>query len=150
MMLFNTTYNNQDYVRENVLVVEKNYYEIRETMIILYKIAITISSLAFLFYGFNCLYSNDMRHEFKRFGLTDGQRKFTGILQLAGGLGLALGYFTSIYILLFAAIGLCLLMIMGFGVRLKVKDNIPQSLPSLIFAIANAYISFVILNKILV
>jgi hypothetical protein len=91
-----------------------------------------------------------MRHEFKRFGLTDGQRKFTGILQLAGGLGLALGYFTSIYILLFAAIGLCLLMIMGFGVRLKVKDNIPQSLPSLIFAIANAYISFVILTKIIV
>lgn len=82
-----------------------------------------------------------MINEFKRFRLSAGQRKITGILQLVGGLGLAVGYFTSKYILLFAAAGLCLLMIMGFGVRLKIKDSLFESLPSLIFAIINAYIA---------
>ncbi len=117
-------------------------------MIILYKIAIAVSSLAFIFYGFNCLYSRSMRNEFKRFGLTDGQRKLTGILQLAGGLGLLVGYFQSIYILIAAAFGLCLLMILGFGVRLKVKDGILESLPSLIFAIINAYIGLITFTNI--
>lgn len=84
-----------------------------------------------------------MRNEFKRFGLTDGQRKLTGILQIAGSLGLGLGYFISTYILLFAAFGLCLLMIMGFGIRLKIKDPIIESLPSLIFAVINGYIGFI-------
>jgi len=89
-----------------------------------------------------------MVNEFRRFGLSDGRRKLTGILQLFGGLGLAIGYFTSAYILLFASAGLCLLMIIGFGVRLKIKDSIIESLPSLIFAIINAYIGFITLTNI--
>jgi hypothetical protein len=117
-------------------------------MIILYKIAIAMSSLAFIFYGFNCLYSKGMINEFKRFGLTDSQRKLTGILQLAGGLSLGVGYFKSMYILSFAAFGLCLLMIMGFSVRLKNKDGIVESLPSLIFAIINGYIGFITFTNI--
>lgn len=112
-------------------------------MITTYNIAITISAIAFLFYGFNCLYSVDFAREFKRFGLNDRQRKFTGILQLAGSLGLGLGYFISMYLLLFAAVGLSLLMLIGFGVRLRIKDNLYQSFPSLIFALVNAYISYI-------
>ncbi len=112
-------------------------------MVITYNIAITISILAFLFYGFNCLYSEGFAREFKRFGLKDRQRKLTGILQLAGSVGLGVGYFISMYLLLFAAVGLSLLMLIGFGVRLKIKDNLYQSLPSLIFAIVNAYIGFI-------
>lgn len=112
-------------------------------MILLYEIAITISSLAFIFYGFNCLYSMGMRVEFKRFGLTNGMRKLSGILQLAGGLGLSAGYFTSKYILLIAAFGLCLLMILGFGVRLNIRDSIIESLPSLMLAIINSYIVYI-------
>ncbi|MDC0008154.1 DoxX family protein [bacterium] len=116
---------------------------------ILYKIAIAVSSLAFIFYGFNCIYGKVMRDEFKRYGLTDSQRKLTGILQIIGGLGLAVGYFLSIYLLVFAAFGLSLLMIMGFGVRLKIKDSILQSLPSLIFAIVNAYIGLITVTNII-
>jgi len=109
-------------------------------MISLYDAAILISSVAFLFYGFNCLFSQVMVAEFRRFGLNDGQRKITGILQLIGSLGIGIGYFTSTLLLLIAAAGLCLLMIIGFGVRIKIKDSLLESLPSLIFAIMNAYI----------
>ncbi|MGB5553646.1 MAG: DoxX family protein [Flavobacteriaceae bacterium] len=84
-----------------------------------------------------------MANEFRRFGLSDGQRKLTGILQLLGGLGLAIGYFTSAHILLFASVGLCLLMLLGFGVRIKIRDSLRESLPSLIFAFINAYIALI-------
>ena len=109
----------------------------------IYKSAIIISSISFIFYGFNCLYSKAMVNEFRRFGLSNGQRKLTGILQLFGGLGLAIGYFTSAYILLFASVGLCLLMLIGFGVRLKIRDSLLESLPSFIFALINAYLVFI-------
>lgn len=117
-------------------------------MIFLYKIALAVSSLAFVFYGFNCLFSKEMINEFKRFGLTDGQRKLTGTLQLAGGIGLAMGYFTSMYLVLLAAVGLCVLMIMGFIVRLRIKDSVYQSLPSLLLALLNLYIVIMILSGI--
>ena len=51
-----------------------------------------------------------MRNEFKRFGLTHGQRKLTGILQLVGSLGLLVSYFQSIYILIATAFGLAYLL----------------------------------------
>ncbi len=116
---------------------------------IVYKSAIIISYISFLFYGFNCLFSKGTVKEFRRFGLSDGQRKLTGILQLLGGLGLGVGYFTSVYILLFAAAGLCLLMLIGFGVRLKIKDGLLKSLPSFIFAIINGYIAFITITNVL-
>lgn len=110
---------------------------------LIYKITIIISCLAFLFYGLNCLFSKEMIKEFRRFGLSNGQRKLTGALQLFASIGMGIGYFKLPILLLSAAIGLSLLMIVGFGVRLKIKDSLLLSLPSLVFAIVNAFIAFI-------
>ena len=80
-----------------------------------------------------------MRQEFKRFGLNTLQRNVTGILQVLGGLGLFLGI---VYPLIgaIAAAGLSLLMLLGFVVRLKIRDSMRQTFPSFIFMLLNAYL----------
>jgi len=70
--------------------------------------------------------------------VNDSQRKLTGFLQLAGGFGFGVGYFISVYLLLLSAVGLSLLMLIGFDVRLKIKHKLCQSLPSPISALVNA------------
>jgi len=80
--------------------------------------------------------------EFDRFGLSK-QRVLTGILQLLGGLGILIGWVYNLYTLIFtAALGLTLLMFLGFGVRIKIKDSIQQALPSLLFGFLNAYLTY--------
>lgn len=108
-------------------------------MIILH-ITIILSSSAFLYYGIECLLSQKMKDEFARFGLKK-QRVLTAYLQLAGGLGLLVGYFFSPILIFVAAAGLTLLMLLGFAVRIKIRDSIPESLPSLILGLVNLYIA---------
>ena len=103
------------------------------------NLAVLLSSCAFLFYGVNCLVSQKMRDEFVRFGL-GRQRILTGILQLLGALGLIFGYFFSPLIACISAGGLTILMFSGFVVRIKIRDSVLESLPSLIFALINLYI----------
>ena len=79
-----------------------------------------------------------MKLEFERYELQKF-RKLVGYLQLLGGFGLILGLIFQ-PILIFASGGLALLMFLGFGVRLKMKDGFLLSLPSLIFMILNLYI----------
>ncbi len=79
-----------------------------------------------------------MKEEFKRFGL----EKFgalTAILELSGALGLLVGFYFNI-ILLISSAGLALLMLLGVIVRLKVKDNIRVTLPAIFFMLLNLYI----------
>ncbi|MBP2830703.1 DoxX family protein [Aquimarina sp. U1-2] len=102
-------------------------------------IVVFISAISFLFYGISCLFSTRMKNEFIRFGLAK-RRTLTGILQLIGGVGLILGYFFSPTLLILSSGGLALLMILGFGVRLKIKDPILAAIPALVYAILNIYI----------
>jgi hypothetical protein len=88
-----------------------------------------------------------MNTEFKRYGLDD-QRTLVGTLQLAGALGLILGYFYSPLVCLFSALGLSLLMLLGFGVRLKIRDSILQSTPALLYAVVNGYIALLLLQNL--
>ncbi len=101
---------------------------------------ILISAISFLFYGLNCLFNKKMSQEFKRFGLSKFQ-KLTGILQIIGAIGLLIGYFYPILILI-ASAGLSLLMFLGFLVRLKIKDGLLVSLPSFAFMLLNLYIFY--------
>jgi hypothetical protein len=98
------------------------------------------SSLAFFYFGINCFYSDFIILEFERYGLPKF-RKITGFLQLLGAAGLLVGLYLSPMLLLLASIGLSLLMISGFIVRLKINDNFIQSSPSFIFAALNACIA---------
>lgn len=100
------------------------------------------SSLSFLFFGMACLYDARMKDEFIRYRLGD-KRRLIGFLQLLGGLGLFCGWLLSPLLALISALGLSLLMTLGFGVRINIKDTWLQSLPSLIYAILNAYLAVV-------
>ncbi len=98
------------------------------------------SGVAFIYFGINCFCSEFIISEFKRYKLP-AYRKLTGFLQLAGALGLLIGIIFK-PLLITAAVGLFLLMLSGFIVRLKIKDSLSKSLPSLSFALLNLYIAF--------
>ncbi len=79
-----------------------------------------------------------MKSEFKRFGL----EKFGFIiiaLQFLGAVGLLVGLKFN-PILMISSFGLALLMLSGFILRMKLKDNIWISLPALFYMGLNAYI----------
>jgi uncharacterized membrane protein YphA (DoxX/SURF4 family) len=99
------------------------------------------NAVAFFYYGLTCLFSSRMMREFIRFGLSPKQRLLTGILQLFGATGVLIGLLTPILGMLSTA-GLTLMMFMGFGVRLKIRNSIKQSVPSFTFMLLNAYLFY--------
>jgi hypothetical protein len=99
------------------------------------------SAISFIFFGIGCFMAPHMKLEFLRYGLVN-HRKLVGLLQVLGALGLLAGYYFSPFLVLISAGCLSLLMFLGFGVRIKIKDSIFQSTPALFYALINAYISF--------
>ena len=106
------------------------------------------SAFSFLFFGVACLVSAQMKAEFVRYGLAK-YRRMVGSLQLLGVLGLVLGYFFSPMLQASAAAGLSILMISGFTVRLRIRDNFLQSVPSFIYAVLNAYLFILLVDSLL-
>ncbi|MBT9391832.1 DoxX family protein [Hymenobacter sp. NST-14] len=103
-------------------------------------ILIWLSALSFLFYGVSYFTSQKLKDEFKRYGLA----KFgplTAVLEILGALGLLVGLQVSL-ILSVASGGLAVLMLLGFGVRMKIKDGFWLSLPSFLFMLLNAYLFY--------
>jgi hypothetical protein len=98
------------------------------------------SALAFVYFGIGCFNSKFIVSEFKRYGLA-GYRKLTGVLQLLGAVGLVVGLRYSPVLLLCAAAGLSLLMMAGFAVRMRIRDNFVQSFPAFTFAALNLLIA---------
>jgi hypothetical protein len=88
-----------------------------------------------------------MKTEFIRYGLNE-QRSLVGVLQLVGAVGLLAGHSYNQTIALIAALGLSLLMILGFGVRLKIRDSVIRSTPALLYAVINGYIFLKLSNLI--
>ncbi|RAJ26707.1 DoxX-like protein [Gelidibacter algens] len=74
-------------------------------------------------------------------------RRLTGYLQLLGAIGLLVGLYVSPIILLVASIGLSMLMLAGFIVRLKIKDNFIKSSPAFTFAAINLLIAIKTISK---
>lgn len=101
---------------------------------------IILSALTFIFYGLLCLLTNHMRTEFQRYGLSQF-RTLTGCLELAGGIGLLVGL-TFTPLRTFAAGGLALLMLLGVGVRIKMKDPLLQAMPAFVLMLLNAFICY--------
>ena len=108
------------------------------------KICVLISSFSFFAYTIYYFKSSKMEMEFKRFGL----EKFGLIiiaLQFLGATGLLVGLLFN-PLLIISSLGLALLMLAGFLVRLKLKDGILVSLPALFYMSLNAYIFLVSIN----
>ncbi len=107
----------------------------------LLNILILISAIAFLYYGLTFFTNSGMKEEFARYNL-DKFRNLIGCLQLLGGIGLLIGLIWHPALTISSG-GLALLMLIGFGVRVKMKDGFLESLPSFTFMILNGYICFV-------
>lgn len=98
-----------------------------------------ISGISFLFFGVASFTASQIKSEFIRYGLKNF-RKLVGILQLFGALGLLFGLLYSTFLQAISALGLSILMILGFIVRIRIRDSLIQSAPSLIYALLNAII----------
>lgn len=102
----------------------------------LLQIASILLFIVFIYYGIQCLFSIKMKREFQRFGLLNYQRMLTGILQLFGAVSLFVGVFEP-WIGAMASFGLGILMLLGFGVRIKIKDSFMETFPSFLFMTIN-------------
>jgi len=102
-----------------------------------------------MFFGISCFVDSRMRSEFIRYGLSK-YRPLVGVLQIIGALSLIIGYFYLPMLAFVASLGLSVLMILGFAVRLKIKDTTLQSSPSLIYCILNVIIAYSIYVNLLI
>ena len=93
---------------------------------------------SFLFFGLGCWFNPRLKEEFKRYGLSH-YRKLSAILQLLGAGGIGIGYQIELFWVLSTG-GLALLMLLGFGVRVKIRDSFIQSFPALFYCLLNLYL----------
>ena len=102
------------------------------------------SAISFIIYGILSFRSNIMKSEFKRWGISKF-RFIVGCAQLTGGFGLLIGYYFQIMTLI-SSFGLTLLMLLGFILRLTVKDGVIKSIPAFFYLLVNLYIFLINLN----
>ena len=79
-----------------------------------------------------------MELEFNRYRLAHF-RPLTGYLQILGGLGLFAGFYFR-PLTLVSSLGLATLMLMGVGVRLRIRDPLYAIAPAFIYFGLNLYI----------
>lgn len=101
-------------------------------------ICVLISSLSFYAYVASYFITPHMKSEFKRFDL-EKLGLLTIILEFLGATGLIVGLKFS-PILAISSLGLALLMLCGFIVRLKWKDSIWIASPAIFYMCLNTYI----------
>jgi hypothetical protein len=101
-------------------------------------VASGISASAFLFYGAGCFLSKRMVAEFARYRVP-GLRKWTGFLQMMAGAGLLAGYVYRPF-LLSAAGGLAVMMLVGVGIRIRIRDPWYAALPAFLLMLLNVLI----------
>ncbi len=80
-----------------------------------------------------------MLREFERFGLARF-RTLTGSLEALGGAGLLVGLW-FLPLLAASALGLSILMLLGVGVRLRMRDGVLLTLPALVLCVLNGYLA---------
>lgn len=95
-------------------------------------------AISFMGYGVSCLVTDHMVREFERYGLPR-YRVLTGLLQLMAAVGLIAGFRFPLLGAL-AAGGLALQMLLGFGVRLKIRDRFLLCLPALVYLVISAWL----------
>ena len=106
-----------------------------------------LTVIAFLVYGLCCIFSGHMVVEFERYRLARF-RMLTGYLQILGAVGLLVGFLFSPIAGLVAALGLSVQMLLGFGVRLLIRDSLLQCIPSFGFMLINAGLVFGFVNRL--
>lgn len=105
---------------------------------LLYEVFKAAVIIAFLYYGLSVLFANAMVKEFDRYGLPQF-RKLVGILEVLGAVGLFVGYFVPGLVVV-AAGGLTLLMVLGVGIRFRSGDSLGDALQALVMMLVNLFI----------
>ena len=103
-----------------------------------FEIARALSAIAFLFDGIVCISPLHMKDEFERYGLARF-RVLVGVLECLGGFGLLVGYFNR-PVLVVAAAGLALTMLLGIATRIRIGDSLARTLPAIVLLILNAFV----------
>jgi DoxX-like family len=103
-----------------------------------FEIARALSAVAFLFYGIACLCTPRMKVEFERYGLAR-YRSLVGALECLGALGLLVGHFNR-PVLIMAAAGLTLTMLLGIATRIRIGDSLVRTLPAIVLLVLNAFL----------
>lgn len=103
-----------------------------------FEVSRALSIAAFLGYGVACLTTSHMVAEFERFGLAK-YRRLVGGLEVLGALGLLTSYWYP-PLLVPAAAGLTLMMLLGVWTRLRVRDSAAETAPALIFCLVNGFV----------
>jgi len=98
-----------------------------------------VSGVAFLAYGAACLRSAAMVREFERFGIGH-LRTLTAVLEIAGGAGLLIGL-GFLPLLMAAAFGLSLLMLLVVVARFRLRDRVSLTLPAVLLFLVNGYLA---------
>lgn len=106
-----------------------------------------LSFLAFLFYGYVCVFTDKLVLEFERYGLRH-MRVLTGCLEIAGALGVLCGIRYPIIGVL-ASLGLSLMMLCAIYVRVKIGDSLIKTLPAIFLFLVNVLILYKTLLTIL-
>ena len=104
-------------------------------------VLIIFSSISFIYYGINSFYSKKMILEYSRWGY-DKLRFSIALCQLLGGCGLLAGLLHSSLYTLIPTISflLSIMMINAVFTRIRVKDKLIDTIPSVFYFILNAVI----------
>ena len=103
-------------------------------MHLLVETAQAISFIAFAWYGMGCFLSSTMVEEFERYRI-GRLRVLTGILQVLGAIGLAIGHFYRPLLLLSSAC-LAVMMFLAVVTRIRIRDPWYAAIPAFsLFAI---------------
>ncbi|MFM8872604.1 MAG: DoxX family protein [Phycisphaerales bacterium] len=114
-------------------------------LLISFETARAASAAAFLGYGIACLLSERMDVEFRRYGLARF-RRLVGTLECLGALGLLAGHFSR-PVLVLAAAGLTLLMLLAVVTRIRIGDSFAQALPAIVLLLLNAFVLVVAVTR---
>ncbi len=94
-----------------------------------------LSALAFTQYGLRCIFSFEVRHEYRRYGIPN-LRVLNGCLQLLGAGGVMVGLlFPPVGVV--AASGLCTMMLLGLLTRIRLGDAFVLMIPATSLAVLN-------------
>jgi hypothetical protein len=111
----------------------------------LLTVLIIFNLICFYGYGFSCLFSDKMKAEFTRYGLSQF-RTLTGALQVAGSTGLLVGFYFA-PLTLVASLGLSVLMFLGVLVRIRIRDPLIAIFPAFAFMCLN-FVIFLMALKV--
>lgn len=97
------------------------------------------SIIAFISCGVCCFYSNRLISEFERYGF-ESWRKLIAVLEIAGGMGLLIGFQSELLRVLSSA-SLAVLMLSAILVRIKIYDPFYAFLPAIALFLINVYLA---------